>query len=154
MRLQEKKKKGACISLSRGEGERIRLRQRRHNQTEQQEVWVGRMGIWAPQAPFPHKAQANPDWILALTAPWSDSVEKIFCSCFILIWGLMANTHIRADLISHLPIQPKKHLCSTFTSFPTTSHIPAALQWVVNHQSFYLKFSWSKCFLLRRNCFW
>lgn len=55
VRLQEGKKRGGggCISLSRGRGERTRLRQRQHKQTELWEVWVRRVGIWAPRAPPP-----------------------------------------------------------------------------------------------------
>lgn len=98
VRLQEKKR--ACISLSRGGGEHIRLRQRRHNQTEQQEAWVGRMGIWAPQAPFPHKAHLSwgkprLDTCTFCTVVWSHS--------FNISSYTVAGTHIHAGLTYCMP---------------------------------------------------
>lgn len=118
VRLQEKKR--ACISLSRGGGEHIRLRQRRHNQTEQQEVWVGRMGIWASQAPFPHKAHLSGkhrlDTHTHCTLAQHSGINILPLLYLNIGFYLVANTH--SPYWFYVPsFQPSyKHLCSSYFS--------------------------------------
>ena len=53
VRLQEEKKRGPALVPPEEEASTSGSDKRQHKQTEQQEVWVGRGGIGASQAPYP-----------------------------------------------------------------------------------------------------
>lgn len=128
VRLQEKKK-GACISLSRGGGERIRLRQRRRNQTEQQDVRVGRMGMGASQASFSHKAQLSSgkprlDTCTRCTLVWHYGENILvlfqFIICFFATWLLLPFILIFPCTLKTLELNYRQ---STYLLIPTSFHI-------------------------------